>query len=224
MRVKLEQITAIRLAEIGVSEEDVHFALEQGVVEGFYTATQTHPRNTAAIRLWQEIVKALRDRLILKGWIIPERSVDSFSEINSPDGQWKLLVWTGDRNTGIMENGKKPKSKNGKGGGVSALIHMNSELPLNDPNKSDNVQWQKTISLLFFYDKKLNEVRSELSFPIGMEFEYTKNESNKKPKAANFKWRILFSPININIDIPVHNKNIVDTEFTDEIEISIDFK
>ncbi|WP_287600882.1 hypothetical protein [Thiothrix sp.] len=222
--MKVEQITAIRLAEIGVSEEDVHFALEQGVVEGFYTATQTHPRNTAAIRLWQEIVKALRDRLLLKGWLIPNHSEDVYSEINSSDGQWRLLVWTGDRYTGIMENGKKPKSKNGKGGGVSALIHINSELPLNNPNKKSDLNVRKTIALLFFYDKQSNEIRAELSLPVGMEYEYTKSEPHKKPRATKFDWRVLFSPLNINIDIPVHNKDIASTEFTDDIDIHIDFK
>lgn len=214
------------LDEIGLSEQDVQHALEVGITE-YNTATITHPRNTAATRMWQEVIKTLRDKFLTKGWSIPLVNEDQFSEINSPDGKWRLVVWSGDRYTGVADgSGKAPRSKNGKGGGTAEFISRNLSLSLNEPNiiKQNTT---KTIAFIIHFDKRKNEVRSELALPVGLEYSFSKTNPMRKPKVNKYEWRVLFSPYSAgDIEIDVHSStdDSKKTDFTDEIEIDIGFK
>lgn len=217
------------LDDIGVTEDMVFLALEKGL-SASYSASTTHPSNTAGTRLWQDVVKSMRDSLMLKGWRIPLS--DRHIEIISPDSRYKLVIWTGDPYTGLTDGTRPPKSKNGKGGLTCALIAANAQqqlplfLPMDHAEKPipPETQEQKLIALMMHHDKQNNEIRSELTEPCGTEYEWSSLDPHSKPRVDTYNWRIIFTPYStdshFNIDLDDYEEDM-GFDFTDDIDIDI---
>ena len=228
MKQQPQEITET-LATLGITEAELQIVITNAMADGYFTGTDGHPRNTCGTRLWQEAVKGVRDTLKLKGWIQPSRSDDIYASIISPDNCYELVVWSGNKYTGIRAEKDKVQTKNGKGGGTSLRIQANLALPLNDSNISSIIKKQ-LIALIIYYDESLKEVRYEIAKPIGTQFRFSKDEPLKKPKVSKFEWRVIYPALSLShINIAVESKNQKETktnpiEFTDEINIDIDLK
>lgn len=210
-----------------LTQDELDVIMQKAIGSGFYTATDTHPRTTASTRTWEEIVKGLRDLLLLKGWVQPEKSDDTYSSIESSDGNYILVVWTGNKHVGIRANGSKVKTKNGKGDGVSGYIDKNADLFEKDL-KEATANSKKLIALIFFHDRSAQEIRYEITMPIGVEFKMQKDAPHKKPKVNSFAWRKIYEPVKINSMIPIKPNDEKDVssgaEFTPDISLDINFK
>lgn len=160
-----------RLNEIGLEQE----ALANVVRQGFYafiSCTENDAPLYPGLAAWNQMVRALREYLLPKGWI--RSNEHSFPLVINPSGTLAIAVSSGDEQTGLGE--LSPTTKSSKGPRTIEVVAANQEqlnlfghepLPIHsetpDTNSCDN---RMTWYLLFH--RAINEVRCELSLPLSM--------------------------------------------------------
>lgn len=140
----------------------------RGGLSGRNEVTQASASTAAGLQQWLKTVEDLRTLLATFRWLIHQHKNCPF--ISSPEGRLSLVVMTGNAETGRI-GVDEPTNQAEKGAVAGGFIETNRQLELfmRDSfevaqKKSDGTQvW----ALLYHYDKKLKEVRFELSLPIG---------------------------------------------------------
>lgn len=124
----------------------------------------------AGVQQWLKTVEELRTRLSDKQWHIHDEKNCPF--ISSPDRSISFVVMTGNNETG-KQGFEDPTNQAEKGVVVEGFVQANNQLDLFNQNSfrlaKDKRTETQVWAFLYHYDKKLNEVRFELSYPIGFD-------------------------------------------------------
>lgn len=119
---------------------------------------------------WFKTVETLRGLLSQEKWRIHNEKNCPF--ISSKDGRVSIVVMTGDSATG-HQGLDDPTNQAEKGIVVEGFVDKNRQLELFNQNALRLIKskWDQTQVwvFLYHYDKKLKEVRYELSYPIGFD-------------------------------------------------------
>lgn len=136
-------------------------------------ATPASPPTAAGVMQWVAGVTTLRTLLVEKQWRLHNQQNCPF--ISTPDYKLSIVVMTGSHETGLQEL-KDPSNQAEKGLVAQEFITANHQFDLFTQDalrflKSEHEHTQVWI-LLYHFDKVLNEVRFELSYPT--EFNHKK--------------------------------------------------
>jgi len=134
-------------------------------------ATPASPPTAAGVGQWNKTVEVLRLSLMASQW--HRHNPRNCPCISSPDRSITIVVMTGNHATGKSEG--NPTNQAEKGAVAQELVEQNRQLRLdlqatfNFVKKACTEKQQGTYVwvLLYHYDKKANEVRFELSLPVG---------------------------------------------------------
>ncbi|MDQ3818774.1 MAG: hypothetical protein M3362_14000 [Acidobacteriota bacterium] len=196
------------LTELGLDFDTVRDAILIGELarDG---CTANDPPSTPGYYAWSNTVRALRERLIPKGW---ERN-DEFqlSTVVSPDGLTAIAVVTGDDGTGKAD--ADPKTKYPKGPATGAAVNRNRFLPLFEERKpqAEEVSAKKRATWMLLRKRVRDAVLVELSLPASM---------TDEGQVEGWLTRIILDPITIepvieveedtseqSIDVPVRRRS-----------------
>lgn len=151
-------------------------------------------------------VKSLRDILRPHGW--QPLFKDCLEFVTNGDSSVRLLVSSGDINTG--NNDHSPKAKNKRGPKTKKFIDENfAQLSFwPDEHKKDSNANVSTWVLLHFFDEKKSEMRMELSLPIYFD--------DSKENIEDWTKRIILTKIKID-DIAINEPIEESQDFNFEI-------
>lgn len=132
--------------------------------------THASATTAAGIKQWLQTVETLRTLLGEKDWRIHDQKNCPF--ISSSDQKISIIVMTGNIETGRL-GFEDPTNQAEKGAVAENFIHSNRQLQLFNRdafNKAKNHRDGTEVwAFLYHYDKSLNEVRYELSYPTGFD-------------------------------------------------------
>ena len=159
-----------RLADLGLRVDQLHDALQAGQVSAGQ-ATSFHPVTAAGTMRWLDTVARLRELLVTEsGWRSDD--VRNSPRVLHPAGTRALLVARGDRRTGVV--GPDPQTARARGRATVQAVAINGQLELPfdlraladaSAERLDDVEtW-----ILLHYPTPDQEVRSELSLPVGVD-------------------------------------------------------
>lgn len=130
--------------------------------------TRASAVTAAGVQQWLKTVEELRTQLSERGWRIHNEKNCPF--ISSPDHSVSVVVMTGNNETG-KEGFEDPTNQAEKGVVVEGFVQSNRQLELfnQDSFRLAKAKQKETQvwAFLYHYDKALNEVRFELSYPTG---------------------------------------------------------
>jgi hypothetical protein len=160
-----------RLQELS---SDLSLVLLREVVQNGLGARNDTTRASAVIaagvQQWLKTVEGLRTRLSDKQWHIHDEKNCPF--ISSPDRSVSFVVMTGNNETG-KQGFEDPTNQAEKGVVVEGFVQSNNQLELFNQDSFRLAQEKRAETqvwaFLYHYDKKLNEVRFELSYPTGFD-------------------------------------------------------
>lgn len=140
-------------------------AIEAGLRARNSTTENSAP-TAPGIKQWLDTVEALRTILSSQSppWI--RQDVRNCPQIVSPERHCALVVMTGDALTGTTGS-SAPSNKAPKGKTAEAYIQANRQIELLTREARD--QGTQVWVLLYHYDPLQQEVRFELSLPVGFE-------------------------------------------------------
>lgn len=157
-----------RLQEL--STDLVLTLLYNAVQSGLGARNDTTPASAvtaAGLQQWLKTVEELRFQLSEKQWRIHNEQNCPF--ISSPDHSISIVVMTGNSETG-KRGFEDPTNQAEKGAVVENFVQSNQldlfnqeSFRLAKTNQKETQVW----AFLYHYDKALNEVRFELSYPTG---------------------------------------------------------
>ncbi|MDI3325595.1 hypothetical protein QKW35_14545 [Pontibacterium granulatum] len=201
------------LEALGLDRE----VLEQSVWRGQAKrneATPHHPANAGGQFAYLEAVRSVRDGLKPREW--KAKNEKNLELTISPDGKTAIVVSGGDKHTGTLQN---PSSRNEKGTETKRRVEYNHHLPFVEPEMQAQQEETSTNEyevwwLLYYFDKKMREVRCELSLPTGM---------NDKDRISDWSKRILLSPLTLDSEPSV---KAIDKSpnYSEEVEIDVVFR
>jgi hypothetical protein len=159
-----------RLAELGLDAVIFAQAVQRGqaIAAGY---TPNHPAICRGISQWGEVVAAIRDQLLPRGWT--RMDDDNFALTVNPTRTIAISVSTGDEFTGIAE--ATPSTSSTKGPRTASAVVVNAlQLSLfgNVPLKPEELKSSNGVMtwiLLFHRDVRAQETRCELSRPVKMD-------------------------------------------------------
>ncbi len=159
--------TASRLDALGIDQPTLVESVKEGA--GFVLdCTQHDALYLPGILGSGKIVRALRDRLIPRGW--GYSNPRNYALTTDPGGSFAIAVAGGDASTGREET---PTTRTEKGPATRDAIYGNLQHQLAevDPQfpRVDKPLTIQTWILLYFIDNHLSEIRAELSLPSGMD-------------------------------------------------------
>lgn len=166
-------VTDLALVEVRLKElsEDLSLSLLTEVIQSGLSARNETTRASAVIaagvQQWLKTVEELRTRLSEKQWNIHEERNCPF--ISSPDRMLSFVVMTGNSETGKL-GFDEPTNQAEKGVVVEEFIHKNQLELFNQESfrlAKEKREETQVWAFLYHYDKKLKELRFELSYPIG---------------------------------------------------------
>jgi len=213
-----------RMASLGLSTEVLTQSIWMGLSK-YRSASKLEPLNAGGSKASFAIIETLRSQLLGNGlgWKMLNQNGQSLT-VNS-EKQVSVIVTSGDKYTGLTD-GDDPCTRNGKGAETKNQVKKNlgqtlclfeegiitdrEELPDEIVNSIDkNELWV----LLYHFDLLKNEVRFELSLPIGI-----KEVGNKgKVKVSEWAERLIFP----SLPFDESNNSNEAQEFNDEIEFNI---
>lgn len=124
----------------------------------------------AGVQQWLKTVEVIRTRLSEMQWHIHDEKNCPF--ISSPDRSISFVVMTGNNETG-KQGFEDPTNQAEKGVVVEGFVQANHQLELFNQDSFRLAQQKRAETqvwaFLYHYDKKLNEVRFELSYPTGFD-------------------------------------------------------
>lgn len=204
------ELVEARLQELSQDLTIKH--LYNSIQSGLGARNETTPASAvtaAGVQQWLRTVETLRTLLSEKAWHIHNEKNCPF--ISSPDRSISLVVMTGNNETG-KQGFEDPSNQAEKGVVVEGFVESNRQLELfnQDSLKLVKAKQKETQvwAFLYHYDKGLNEVRFELSYPTGF---------NKK-KITAWGERLIFGSIpNTPADFTIR-KDIPNIPATVEVE------
>lgn len=152
---------------------DLTLSLLRDVITGGLSSrnevTEASAPTAAGVKQWLDTVHGLRTVLATLQWDIHQQKNCPF--ISSPDRAISLVVMTGNSETG--KNGFEDPTNQAEKGTVAEGFIKKNQLELFNSESfklaKDRQKETQVWALLYHYDKKLNEVRFELSFPTGFD-------------------------------------------------------
>lgn len=143
------------------------------IFSGLGARNETTPASAVTapgLKQWLQTVEVVRQLLGGKQWRIHNEKNCPF--VSSTDGKISIVVMTGDSETGRQGFGD-PTNQAEKGIVAESFVRSNRQLELFNEeafklakfNRKETQVW----AFLYHYDKKLKEVRYELSYPTGFE-------------------------------------------------------
>jgi len=133
-------------------------------------ATPASAPTAAGVQQWFKTVHDLRTLLSARQWSIHNENNCPF--IISPDRRICIVAMTGDGEAG-RSGEQVPTNQAEKGAVAQSFIKTNGQLEIFDQKVfnsfSKEHQGTKVWILLYHYDRKVNEVRYELSLPVGFD-------------------------------------------------------
>ena len=132
--------------------------------------TRHDPKVAAGYILWAKGVRGLRDRLVPQGW--SAASADNYETVLHKSGLWQIAVAGGDARTG--QNGPSPSTRTDKGSATGRAISLNrysqEQAPFdNGAFPALAMPIRQTWILLLHVDHMNEQVRAELSLPLGLD-------------------------------------------------------
>lgn len=132
--------------------------------------TRASAITAAGVQQWLKTVEEVRTLLSERQWHIHDEKNCPF--ISSPDRSVSIVVMTGNTETG-KQGFEDPTNQAEKGVVVEGFVQSNLQLELFNQGslKLAKAKQKETQvwAFLYHYDKTLNEVRFELSYPIGFD-------------------------------------------------------
>jgi len=162
--------------------------LREAITSGLNGREVSHASapTAAGVQQWLKTVESLRTLLATAKWHIHQHQNSPF--ITSPNRDISIVVMTGSSETG-KDDIDDPVNQAEKGAVTESFVERNSQLELFNQNSlsliKSNKQGTQVWVLLYHYDKMKNEVRFELSFPIGFH----------KKKITNWGERLILGSI-----------------------------
>lgn len=219
-KIAVQDDSVVRLAQLGIEQEDVHKAITSALYERRRTS-KLHPVIDGGFRFWSQLVAALRGELIAKdlGWSSSRQNRMELIH-NSKQGI-NLVITAGDKDTGKADGW--PKTKNAKGEATMSIVNSNSETLELFPVESslfstDGLQLvaepaadtTQNYIVLYYYDSGNKEVRCEVSLPIGM------SVVNGFARVNTWGERIILAPVPFD-----GGEIILDEDFIEDIDIDV---
>lgn len=165
------QLVEARLQEL--SSDLVISLLHNAIQSGLGARNDTTPASAATaagLQQWLKTVEELRTELGGRNWRIHNEKNCPF--ISAPDCAISIVVMTGDSETG-KQGVEDPTNQAEKGAVVEGFVHANRQLELFNRDSLSmarkHANETQVWAFLYHYDKKLNEVRFELSYPTAFE-------------------------------------------------------
>jgi hypothetical protein len=147
----------------------LHSAIQSGL-EARNDTTRASAVTAAGVQQWLKTVEELRTQLGGKQWRIHNERNCPF--ISSPDRSVSIVVMTGNSETGKL-GFEDPTNQAEKGTVVEGFVQSNGQLELFNQESfklaKANYKETQVWAFLYHYDKTLNEVRFELSYPTGFD-------------------------------------------------------
>lgn len=159
-----------RLAELGLDESSLVEVVQRGYGV-FISCTPNDPPLFPGLAAWAQMVRALREYLIPRGWSRSDEN--NYPLVINPAGNLAIAVATGDDATG--DSGATATTKSSKGPStVEAVISNQFQLSLDfppvvlsAPGRPTDAGEQRMTWILLVY-RGMTEVRCELSLPRSM--------------------------------------------------------
>jgi hypothetical protein len=199
------------LAALGLRESVLRQALLAGASRAA-ECTVNHPASAAGFYSWADTFAALAEMLILEGWTKTE--VRNLPVLLSPDNSVGLIVSTGDDHTGkaTWEPAKKTT-----GPQTVEFVKNNRIRQLQIPGLAHNAMYGTspeydwdTWVLLFYRDVGRQELRAELSRPVGF---------NGDLKAGHWAERLMLEPISLDPEVAITTE--VSEQSGPDIEVEV---
>lgn len=159
-----------RLQALGsLNEIPLLNAVQQGQLH-WSNCTDNHPPLYAPIVAWAETVSALREEVLVLGWVRSDEG--NYSRVIDPSRRVAIAVATGDAGTGqsdVIPSTKAPKGPNTIEAITANVGQLDLFLPAppldgaNDAQPADELQ-----TWILLVHRAHNEIRSELSLPHSM--------------------------------------------------------
>ena len=163
-----DSATEERLARLGLSVELLHDAALVAMARRRQCGA-LHPKNASGFFFYAELVAALRELLIAKGW---QAQTDGNVEfVDSPDG-FRLCVIAGDDMTGGSYD-VEPRSRRARGPRGQRAVKRNQLALFDlhgrpmDPDEERRVTWH----LMHLVNVEQQEIRMELGTPFDLDDE-----------------------------------------------------
>jgi hypothetical protein len=164
------EVSRDRLKQLGLDALLFTQAIQRGqaIAAGY---TPNHPAICRGISQWGEIVAAIREQLLPRGWTRMDE--DNLPLTVNPPRNIAISVSTGDENTGIVD--ATPSTRSTKGPRTANAVIVNAlqlslfgNVPLR-PEELKRSNGVMTWILLFHRDVTAQETRFELSRPVKMD-------------------------------------------------------
>ena len=195
------------LSSLGLRSEILQIAISEGQASR-NNATSHHPANAGGTFAFLEVVRSLRDQLTPLGW--KKKNVQNLSMTVNEELNVAIAVSGGSKETGQPEG--YPTTRNTKGETTKQYLSHNqlNLFPVHDTSHDVNDPCLQTWLLLYFYDSKKNEVRSEISLPT---------ETDAHGKVGGWNTRILLKPI------PLDGQPIrIEPDYSPDIDIDVQLR
>jgi hypothetical protein len=154
-----------RLDDLGVTEQCLREAISAGLAVRS-GCTDNHPTNFPGLAMWAEIVKRLRDVLLLDGWVKGEAK--GLPLVVRGDGMVAIAVASGDDGTGSVDDAVVPSTRHPKGLATLEVVERNQLLPFDHiPELAQG--GAPTSTWLLLHCRRDDEIICELSHPVSME-------------------------------------------------------
>ncbi len=216
-----------RMALLGLNKDVLTQAIWSGLSQ-YRSVSWLEPLNAGGSKASFSIVRALREQLLGNGmgWVMLNQKGQCFT--NNPEKQISIIVNSGDKYTGLDTGlDREPCTKNGKGSTIKKQVKGNwnfgqtlclfeeglADMENLPDDVVDTADGNELWILLYYYDSLKQEMRFELSLPIGVKEVGTQG----KVKVSEWKCRLIFTPLSFDEDA-VTSKT---PDFDDEIEFII---
>jgi hypothetical protein len=155
----------------GLPTIDLLGQITERMLSASLQATPHDALNAAGTFAYLAGVRAKRDILVPHGWV-PER-INNLELTAHPDRKVALMVASGDKLTGNVDDEHHPRTRNHKGSQTTNRVNFNSRQLTFLGDGWDAPSNKKAISntwiLLSHIDRVAKEMRFEISLPIGMD-------------------------------------------------------
>ena len=164
--------TIVCIHPLEVAERLGGLSLDIGTIRQAVTFGQSYvaestahdPPSSVGIIAWGKTVRALRDSLVPQGWSAENRQ--NYALTVHPDGAWVIAVAAGNEQTGLSRG--FPETRAPKGPLTSIAVSANNrQLSFAEVDEAWDPTRQ-TWLLLYYFDEDRDQVRIELSLPVGM--------------------------------------------------------
>lgn len=159
-----QEVAGYMREHLGIDLATTSRALQAGVADSAMTTAHS-PASAAGSRLWEGVIRQLRDDLVLKGWTMEQPG--QLEVVRRGDGRVQITASLGDSGTG--DPTCTPSPEHPRGGATQVAVEAN-ELTFADVDP-DEPAWRSIETWWLLYRSSPtgpNRLYAELSLPVGM--------------------------------------------------------